>query len=1399
MKKILGLDLGTTSIGWALVNEKENDTEKSSIERVGVRIIPLTTDEETDFQKGKSTTINANRTSKRGARRNLQRYKLRKEALLEILFEQHIINENTLLTNEAGKGKNPHAIWELRAKAAMERIELEELARVFFAINKKRGYKSNRKAKDEGDGQAVDGMDLAKKLYNENLTPGELVLQRLEADKKGSPAFYRSDLLNEFDRIWERQSKFHANLLSQELKQKLRGANKGATYKICEEPFKLEGLKRTLKGGALRLENYQWRVKGLSEELNLEQIVIVFQEINAQINSSSGLLSEISDRSKELYFNKQTVGQYLYQQIKKSRHIRLKKQVFYRQDYLDEFEQIWETQARFHPELTNELKVHIRDVIIFYQRRLKSQKGLISICELEGVEKLVEKDGKPKRKIIGPKVCPKSSPLFQEYKVWQKLNDLEFKNIITKEKQTPELELKEVLFDELNVREKLSTNQILKFTNLKAKDGWEINFKNGLDGNLTNTVLYAKFKQIAELSGHEINWTKLNAAQTIATLENVFSALGIESQILHLNTDLEGKVFTQQPAYQFWHLLYSYEGDDSKTGDEKLIAKLKERFGFEKEYGKLLASVVFKDDYSSLSTKAIIKMIPHLKAGHDYYASAKLAGYNHSKSLTKEENENRQLDHKLELLPKNSLRNPVVEKILNQLVNVVNAIIEQHGKLDEIRIELARELKKSAKERAEMTVSINKATAKHDGIRETLKTLYPFNTGVRITRKDLIKYRLWEELKDNGFKTLYTNTYVPKDKIFSKEFDVEHIIPKARLFDDSFSNKTISTRSFNEMKGNKTGVDAVAEYLGEDRKEEYLARIEKLYKDEKISKAKYIKLKMTESEIPDGFIDRDMRNSQYIAKKAFELLLKICKDVNPTSGGVTDKLRHDWQLVNVMHELNWEKYEKLGLVSYEKTKDGNEVRKIEGWTKRNDHRHHIMDAITVAFTRPSHVQYFNYLSARYDEKHKEHYKIKGIEDKETTQDKNGKQIVKPPLPLDTFRSEAKKHLENTLVSFKAKNKVTTQNKNKTKRNGKTHKQNTLTPRGQLHKETVYGKKRRYVTKVEKIGSKFDVTKIQTVANKRYREALLTRLAEFEGNPKKAFAGKNTVVKTPIWLNSSHTDKVPERVKTVELEEFYTIRKEVSPDLKIEKVIDKGVQVILEQRLAEFDGDKKKAFSNLEEKPIWLNEEQGISIKHVTITGVSNAEPLHFKKDHLGKEILDKNGEPIPVDFVSTGNNHHVAVYRDAEGNLQEKVVPFFEAVTRRNEELPVIDKSYNAHLGWQFLFTMKQNEMFVFPNPEMGFNPNEIDLENPSNFRVISPNLYRVRKIATKQYNFLHHLETSVTRDIKTNGVQKRIEIEKIPDLRKLCWRRIQSPNGLKGIVKIRINHVGQIVKVGEY
>jgi CRISPR-associated endonuclease Csn1 len=251
------------------------------------------------------------------------------------------------------------------------------------------------------------------------------------------------------------------------------------------------------------------------------------------------------------------------------------------------------------------------------------------------------------------------------------------------------------------------------------------------------------------------------------------------------------------------------------------------------------------------------------------------------------------------------------------------------------------------------------------------------------------------------------------------------------------------------------------------------------------------------------------------------------------------------------------------------------------------------------------------------------------------------------------------------------------------------------------------------------------------------------------------------------------------------------------------VIDTKIKRILEQRLADFGGDAKKAFTNLDENPICLNKEKGIPIKRVTISGISNAEALHDKRDKSGNFVLDENGNKQPVDFVNTGNNHHVAIYRDTEGNLQENVVSFFEAVARVNLGLPVIDREFKKSEGWEFLFSMKQNEYFVFPNEKTGFNPNEVDLLHPENYARISPNLFRVQKIASKNYMFRHHLETKVSFEIKDESKSKeerKKEAKEIENkLRKFAWKLIQTPNNLKDIVKVRVNHIGQIVSVGEY
>ncbi len=1419
MKNILGLDLGTNSIGWAFIKESENDKEQSTIEKIGVRVNPLTTDEQINFEKGKPITTNASRTLARSARRNLQRYKLRRENLIKILKQHNWISDETILA-ESGN-KTTFETFRLRALAAEHQLLLEEFARVLLMINKKRGYKSSRKVNNTEEGALIDGMDIAKKLYHDDLTPGQYVLELLKSGKKKVPDFYRSDLQAEFDKIWNFQKQFYSDLLIDGLREEVSGKGKVATWATLKSPFNLVGIKRNLKRDELKLENYQWRSDALIRQLNLEELAVVLQEINGQLANSSGYLGAISDRSKELYFNNQTVGQYQYAQLQSNPHARLKNQVFYRQDYMDEFEKIWSVQAIGREDIfTKELKEEIRDVVIFYQRKLKSQKGLISFCEFEQRE--IAKGGK--EKTVGLRVVPKSSFLFQEFKIWQILHNVKLKNKLTKEVVILSQESKQLLFDELNLKGKLSTAETLKLIADKPKE-WELNYTI-LEGNNTNQALYNAYLTILDYEGYDVREElkmKLNKDEiTLADIDKsateikemvrtIFKHLGIHSQILDFNAELEGKAFEEQLSFQLWHLLYSYQEDDSATGMETLYRLLEQKFGFNKEQAKIMGTVTFQDDYGSLSSKAIRKIYPFIKE-NEYSVACELAGYRHSKnSLTKEELVNRELKPRLDILPKNSLRNPVVEKILNQMVNVVNTLIdtendklekagkERNFQFDEIRIELARELKKNAKEREEMTKAVNTGKIVHEKIIKILQV----EDGIKYpTRNDIIRFKLYQELKNNGYKDLYTNQYIERKDIFTNRYDIEHIIPQSRLFDDSFSNKTLVPRQINLDKGNKTAFDYIFDTFGEEKSKEFSLRVEALsnQKDDGISKAKYKKLMMKGSEIGEGFIERDLRDSQYIAKKAKEILFQITRSVLSTSGSVTNRLREDWGLVNVMKELNLEKYRLAGLTEMQTTKDGQPKEIIKDWTKRNDHRHHAMDALTIAFTKRSFIQYLNNLNARRNDEYDSVSNAKnrksidtsnlkitskdalGIEEKEThkVSDKKGnyKRVFNEPIP--SFRELAKQHLEGVLVSHKAKNKVVTRNQNKIKGSEKV--KIALTPRGQMHKETIYGKIKQYAFKEEKVSAKFDESVIAIVSNPQYRTLLSQRLLENRNDAKKAFTGKNTLAKNPILLKDG--TELPAKVKLMWLEDDYTIRKDIGPDLKIDKVIDEGVKRILQNRLNEFGGDAKKAFSDLDQNPIWLNQQKGISIKRITISGVKNAEALHSKKDHLGQDILDENGEKIPVDFVSTGNNHHVAIYEDEKGNLQEKVVSFYEAVARVNAGLSIINKDYNQHLGWQFKFTMKQNEMFIFPSED--FDPTEIDLLDRKNQSLISKHLFRVQKFGSllSGFWFRHHLETTV---------------DSVSELKGITFKVIQSSNNLKDIIKVRTNHLGEIIHVGEY
>ena len=164
---------------------------------------------------------------------------------------------------------------------------------------------------------------------------------------------------------------------------------------------------------------------------------------------------------------------------------------------------------------------------------------------------------------------------------------------------------------------------------------------------------------------------------------------------------------------------------------------------------------------------------------------------------------------------------------------------------------------------------------------------------------------MWQESQEQCF---YCGKQISVTEFLAGfDVEVEHIIPRSVLFDDSFSNKVCACRTCNHTKGNMTARDFMATQ-GHDKLEEYLSRVDIAYQEGRISKTKRDHLLWAKEDIPQDFIDRQLRQSQYIAKKAVEILYPAFRNVFATSGSVTDFLRHIWGYDEILHKLNLPKY-----------------------------------------------------------------------------------------------------------------------------------------------------------------------------------------------------------------------------------------------------------------------------------------------------------------------------------------------------------------------------------------------------------------------------------------------------------------------------------------------------------
>jgi len=478
----------------------------------------------------------------------------------------------------------------------------------------------------------------------------------------------------------------------------------------------------------------------------------------------------------------------------------------------------------------------------------------------------------------------------------------------------------------------------------------------------------------------------------------------------------------------------------------------------DEESAKKFVAISPEPDYFNLSRKAIEKLLPLLETGMTY-AEARKQMYPESFEAQEPK----------PLLPPveralTEIRNPAVMRSLTELRKVVNAAVRRYGKPAYVHIELARELKKSKKQRETISKNMrHNEKARADAAREMLA-----NPGIAQPRPDDIrKFLLAEECH---WQCPYTGKTISREALFGPEpqFDIEHILPFSRSMDNSFQNLTLCYVPENRsIKGNKTPSQA---YQGNpERYEAILDRVRKFGGDRQTAAAKLRRFTMGDDEL-EGFLE-DFRNRQLndtayatsIAAKYLGLLYGGVIDpdgrrrVQATSGQATSSFRSLWKLNSILN-------------------DGPTTRGGYAPKSRKDHRHHAVDAVVIGLTDAAMIKRLSDAAQRAPLEHRRRFAS-----------------LEAPWPnfTDTVRAE----IEKIIVSHRVSKKVS----------------------GALHEETIYSRPftvapvsspadRRPNTatevRVRKPLASLTRPEVEKIADEGVRKLVQQKLEELGGDPKK---------------------------------------------------------------------------------------------------------------------------------------------------------------------------------------------------------------------------------------------------------------------------------------------------------
>lgn len=1315
MKTILGLDLGTNSIGWAVVQEKDNEIYKylKQVLGAGSRIIPMDAAQLGDFAKGNTISQTKERTEYRGGRRLRERCLLRRERLFRILdimgfLPPHFAEELTRYGKFKNADKEPKIAWKkdnegrmgflfvesfnemlkdfsttypdilkngmkvpydwtiyyLRKKALTNAITPFELAWILLNFNQKRGYYQFRGEEEQAETTKYEEY-LAQKVVDV-IDTGE---------KKGKSTWF--DIVLENGMVYHRPADTKPDWI-------------GKTKEfIVTTPLDKDGNPKKDKKGNIKMS---FRMPS-EDDWNLQK----------------------KKAEKDIDESGMTVGEYIYDALLHNPKQKIKGKlvrVVERKYYKDELRKILESQKRFIPQLTdtalynkcieelyqsneayrnsisarNDFSYLFVDNVIFYQRPPKSKKSLIDNCPYES--HLYIKDDKEYKAPV--KCIAKSHPLYQEFRLWQFISNLRIYqrqmqigdkvklDVDVTNQYIPTEESREALFDYLNDRTEIKQDTLLKdFFNMKKpknKDG----------------VFPCRWNYVEDKS-YPCNETR---GKIIAKLKKA----GLSSDFLSNGNNEEA----------LWHILYSVEDKDELR---KALARFAAKNSLDDRFTEALADIEpYKKEYGAYSAKALKKLLPLMRLGRYW-------NYNHIDTETQERvnriingeydesirNRVREktisltsatqfrglplwlacyivydrhseraetgkwsspedIDEYLNDFKQHSLRNPIVEQVVTETLRTVRDVWKKHGKIDEIHVELGREMKNPANKRNEMNRRIlenenaniraklllteflnpelgienvrpyspsqqellrlyedgaisNAGNDIDDEISDIIGKLSQVDIKKQPTTSEVKRYMLWLE---QNYRSPYTGEMIPLAKLFTSAYEIEHVIPQSRYFDDSFSNKVICEAEVNKLKDRMLGYEFIKQHKGEKVQlsmgrtveilspEEYVRHVESQYKNNKVKMRKLLM-----DDIPDEFINRQLNDSRYISKLIISLLSNIVREVGEEeatsknviscNGAITDRLKKDWGINDVWNHIILPRFVRLNkLTGTDKfttvNKEGHEVPTMplelqKGFNKKRiDHRHHAMDAIVIACTTRDHVNLLNNeaaMSKNNANRIQLSKKLRRYETVEVVKDGMRKQISVAKefkKPWDSFTTDVEQILKGIVVSFKQNLRVINKTTNYYQhiKDGKKvfspqSKGDSWAIRKPMHTDMPHGEIN--LRRIKNVSLKEAMKRPKDIADKELREKILELMAlQYNEKKIKLYFDENK----DVW-SDVNTKKISIYFFTKETNErFFATRKVLDTSFDKKKiqtqVADTAIQKILLKHLSAHEDNAEIAFS-----------------------------------------------------------------------------------------------------------------------------------------------------------------------------------------------------------------------------